>query len=260
MPPLAFRQSNPHEPVLILEPSKGDWLNNNNWGNSHRGPIPAAAGVEIGVAELRETPGPPRVYTVQLFRTIVHTDENNADVRAKVSYGVGGVRNSFQLDWVTGMQFSLLASYVKLDAVTYRPQEYNDYLASGSEQLTIAAAFGAGAIAHGPPILYTEPAFLLLAGGDRFIDVPQFARAVIVRTYKNGAIVTANNNPATTTNISLQFFAGDSTAALQAVDAQIFASAVDGIPLPGGTRQVDVVNLNTMGNDYFVSVQWVLSL
>ncbi len=235
--------------IFALEPYDGDWLNNNTWGNSYRGLMPGGAGIAQGVAELIRTPGPPRVYSCQLFRDD-NRDHANADVRAKVTYGIGGVRNSFYLDWIAGCQFSLVASYIKVDFETYRPDENAAY-STGTTALQLGCTFGAGTIGHGPYLSYTTAISTIANSTNKNYPVPDFARAFRVQLTNNDdpstpTLVRARAQSGATLNVDCNIFAGGSAAAVQ------------GYPIPGGLKVLNVANAS--GSAQFPQVQWFLSL
>jgi hypothetical protein len=257
------------EQFATVEPRDGDWHNNPLWGRQFSGVMPPTAGTVFSVASSDSFPGPPALHTVQLYRG----DEriaNNADVYARISYGVGGSYNSFDMDWGAGAQFSLTASSIRVDAVTYAPDGFNAYAAS-TAPLVLGATFGKGTVGHGPPVTKTESMQRMAPGAALDFPVPDFARAVIVRstdlTNGLGANNRGNINQANTTMLAVGAYtqAGNS---LWSLDSQLWAGAAGAVgqPLPGGTTYVKVSNLTNLGIapylnlTYQVVVQWVRSL
>ena len=93
------------------EPRVGEWTDAPNWGRQITTVMPSTTNFAFSVASAEKLPGPPRMHTVQLFRGDARS-ANNADIYAKVSYGVGAANNSFLVDWSAGAQFSLVANGV----------------------------------------------------------------------------------------------------------------------------------------------------
>jgi hypothetical protein len=259
--------------VQVVEPIDGPWVNDPAFGNQiKKGPMNLlfpTAGTAQSVVKTDDTPGPPRVHTVQLFRGDDRT-ANNADFYAKVSYGVGGVNNSFLVDWAMGAQFSLVASSLSVEAVSYRPDETIAYTTNTAE-IVLAATIGQGTIARGPVLTMTEPLRTLVAADEIQLTVPDFARAFILRFRNLSQGLPADlggSNPATQTLLNVLAVNGFANPFFH-MDAQIFAGPMGahGLPLPGGTVFVRVHNnTNTaagpplQNNDYQIIPQWVLSL
>ena len=251
------------------EPRVGEWTNNPTWGRMFTGVMPTQSGTTFSVATGSQLPGPPRMHTIQLFRNDVRA-ANNADVYAKVSYGVGGANNSFLLDWSAGAQFSMTANSVRVDAVTYAPDGGTAYTPSAA-QLILGATIGQGSIGHGPVLTLTEATKVINAGAGFQWAIPPFARAVIVRTsdLTNPAPAQRYNVDPTRKTLAIVSGLNNGGQALASVDAQLFAGACGalGWPLPGGSTFLEVLNQSNFGVapdpvnvQYRVTVQWVLSL
>lgn len=246
--------------VAVIEPDDGPWINNVNWGNQFKGQMPATAGEVRTVLKTGPLPGPPRLHTVQLFRDDTRSAQN-ADVRAKISYGVGGVNNSFLCDWVAGAQFGLVASDLQVDAVSMQPSLITPYDPSTAE-IILSATVGSGGVGHGPPIVLSEASQNLAAAASVDFDVPDFARAFTVRgidTALGAGVDRTNSNPAFLTNVSASAFTVGAQI-LYFVDLQIFAGAAGahGVPIPAGTSKIRI--LNQSANPWRISLSWMLSL
>lgn len=243
--------------AYIEEPHEGDWANNNEWGNSFSGLMPGAAGIQKNVAALNSTPGPPRVYTVQLFRNDINSLANS-DVRAVVTYGVGAVNNSFLVDWLHGVQFSLVANYIRVDFVTYAPAAADPYSVT-ADPLLLAASFGAGSVPGRSIVTLTEPTVVIPgSGGTQSYPVPDFARAFLPSLVN---VAAGFNSPTVATSIFAICFSGGASLQLAARDLQIFNGglAATGFPIPGGTSFVRIVNNSGLASQQ-VTMQWFLSL
>lgn len=260
----------------MVEPQSGHWSNNPAWGRNIVTRMPAVAGVAFSVGESPPSsfPGPPSMHTVQLFRGDTRT-LTNAEVKARVSYGVGGTNNEFFVDWATGAQFSLVASFVRIDAVTYNPNPIGGAVYNGNNaELVLGATFGRGSLGHGPPLTLTEPLARIAPGNVLDLPVPDFARAVIVRL-ENGNNSAADPGPLTNWNPTDRTFVnvsvGPAAGTGVRVDAAVFGAggpAAWGMPISGHGGFLRVANVDDTapaGNKWLngnvdVMVQWVLSL
>lgn len=267
----------------MVEPRSGYWTDNPAWGRTLQTVFPSAAGQQMSVASSDKFPGVPKMHTIQLWRGDDRS-VRNADVYARVSYGVGGSNNEFMLDWGAGAQFALVANSVRVDAVTYRPDGTQAYDGTGvpgvdPAPLVIAATFGAGSIGHGPPLTLTEPnQEVSFAGGGgipiaRNILVPDFARAFLVHSYNVGfagaATLRGNTDPNQPTYLSFQC-TNNIGSELAHGDCQVFAGAAGavGMPIPAGTMQIQIANETSLApaldpalnTNIRYTLQWVLSL
>jgi hypothetical protein len=235
--------------------------------------------VALPVGSSDKFPGPPKLHTIHLFRGDDRTAQN-ADVYARVSYGVGGSNNSFLVDWSAGCQFSVIANSVRVEAITYAPSgvvPYNGTNGVTAAPLLLGVAFGSGAVGHGPPLTLTEQHLQVdFAAGvnpvTRSFNVPDFARAFIVRAENIGIAGNppekSNSDPSMATY--LNFFCAGAATSLAYGDCQIFGGPAGalGLPLPGGTQRVQIANGTAGGSapapyantDYRFTLQWVLSL
>jgi hypothetical protein len=244
----------PYEPApnaVVIEPEKGPWKNNVNWGNTFKGPLPSAAGVEIPVFDGSKIVGPPRVQTIQLFR-----DDNrlgsNGDYRAHIYYGVGAAQNEFFCDWSQGAQISLVANWVRVNAQSYAPLGYIPYASTGGI-VQIGAAITEGTVAKGRPATFTEPTELVDDNStSSILDAPDFARGV--RVAIRNPLNTNPPLPATPTNLDL--FLSSASGTLEQLDTGL--TYPDGVTLLGSAVEAQV--LNHSGVLYEVTVQWILSV
>ncbi len=237
-------------PVRVLEPTTGDWHNQNTWGDQFSGAFPLSPDSVIQVLpKLDRMFGPPAVHSVQLARGD-QTPLQNAEVRARISYGCGGVNNSFDCDWQHGAQFTLVCNSLNVSAVTYAPAADLAYnTAGGSFFLGCTVAKGT-TDNGGHSLTYTEPtATLALGTGADFSAARDFARAVTVHLLDN-------NNPATATGLVAHFLSFG--VELARYDLQVFAGGRS-VPVPGGTT--DILINNTAGPaNAKLTVQWFLGL
>lgn len=235
------------EPMVFptVEPEVGPWLNNPKWGQIFQNPLPAVEDAVIPVGNIDRTVGPPKVHTVQLFRSdVISTDTANSDVIAQVTYGIGAVRNSFEVDWKQGAQFSLLASTITVNAVTRRVSSPAAY-AAGGNQVILGVGFGEGNVGRESITWTAVTPNLAAAGGSESVDVPDFAQAVRVST-------NATNKALLSVQLIARAFPFDEYT------VDIFNSMAF-LPIPRGIRQVKVIN-NDPGVAHPATVSFSLSL
>lgn len=239
--------------VSVLEPQKGEWVNNNVWGDQRFQPLPQTAGQVISVLPKNTSLyGPPAVHSVQLGRSD-DVDAENADVYARVTLGCGGVENNFDCDWLHGAQFTVVCNSLSVQAVSYAPISGVAYnAAAASVALKVMTAKGSTNPSR-CPLTLTEPNIVLVAAPDPASFVvytfPDFAREFT-------AHVADNNDPAVPTNVAVTFF-NQGAQALAVYDAQVFAGGRS-VPIPGGANTVRLSNGS--GGPLSITAQWFLGL
>lgn len=237
--------------ILMLEPQTGPWVNQNLWGDQHTQPLPAAPGAIVQVLPKNSGMyGPPAVHSVQLARGD-ETPAANSDVRARVAYGCGGARNSFDCDWLHGAQFSLVCNELSVNAISYAPDTGTPYDPSGGN-VFLAASVAKGSVnSNGAPLTYTEPSVTLADAGPT--SIAEFPVRDFVREF---TVHLSQNNDATLKNITVSFIGGGSTSYAN-YDISVFAGGRR-VPIPGMTVLVRIRNL-AVGNKT-VTPQWFLGL
>lgn len=236
----------------VIEPTAGPWFNQNTYGDKYDGPFPLSEGIVVGVMPKNDRLyGPPAVHSVQLARGD-NAPAQNADVRALVQYGTGGLRNSFLCDWLHGAQFALVCNQLSVSAVTYAPIATVDYDPE-SASLFLGASVAKGDVSKGDPLSFTEARETLTPTGvpGAILDYPlrDFVRRVSV-------LLIHNDDPAVPTGVTVEFIV-ESGAVLAAFDAQVCAGG-ESISVPGGAVAVKVVN--TTASDVPHALQWTLGL
>jgi hypothetical protein len=234
--------------MRVLEPQKGDWINQNLWGDQRTQMLPQTAGVEVSILGKNTIMyGPPQVHSVQLSRGD-DSPPSNADMRARVTYGCGGIENTFDCDWVHGVQFGLVCNTVSVDAVSYAPSAAIPYQAADGA-IFLGASVAKGSVTQGRcPLTYTEPQVSIAGPGAHSFDINRdFTREVTVHLLNN-------NNPATPTGVILEFI--NSGGFLVRYDAQVCAGGRS-IPVPGGAN---TLLISTAGATFSCVVQWFLGL
>jgi len=234
-------------PVSPIEPVKGSWKNSTYWGNKFEGPMPAAEGQVISLYSGEKIPGPPRVQTIILGRDIAAPVGTNADFRAVIAYGVGAANNSFECDWGRGMQIPIVANWIQVNALTYRPASNLAYDAAGG-RVSITAGHAEGALTPGTPVSLTVPAVTIANLALSAFIAPEFAKGAVVNAI--GASVAT----AIPVGLTVGMSSGATVLGRYAYEDIIAA----GFPLLGGADRITV--LNNTGGDLLVTVQWILGL
>lgn len=114
-----------NHPIQVVEPLHGPWLYGGKWGGAVRfAENTFAAGVEYGVLNVDEFPGPPRIRAVQLRSSAEFPvdgefigEAGNVFPRARLRWGVGGARYQADVDWGPGTQFGLLCSSLQIELI-----------------------------------------------------------------------------------------------------------------------------------------------
>jgi hypothetical protein len=171
----------------VLEPLEGYWLGDPSWGQVYAAPVTTAGlgapGQIVPVARLDRIPGPPRPYTIRLYRTGGVLDAVSgagayAGLRARITVGSGGQTTQFAVDWAHGTQFTVVASSIVVDAV-----QEGVLNVSPATPIAVGAAFGQGACSRGNATFTLMPAQVPVPGAlafATFAAVPQYATHVEV--------------------------------------------------------------------------------
>lgn len=109
------------------------------------------------------------------IRTLQST---NADVRARIRWGVGGASAEFFCDWADGGLINLVADELDVDAVPYAPDDDSPFNSSGLST-RLSACVGVGGNVNVPPQL-TSVQRLLVPGAATTYSVPPYTRAVSI--------------------------------------------------------------------------------
>lgn len=238
---------------VVVEEARHGWWNGQGGaglGQRFQGTIPSE-GTERAILNIDKL-GEPQVLTVALSRNDVRTGfpTNNSDVFARVRYGVGGYSDTLELDWATGMQFSVPATTVRVSAVSFR---LNTAVAFNPRFLDLSAAVvknpRPGAL---PPSRSIH--FLLgpAGGGAAQVNVliPDFARNLTVGGFEALATTIYDAN----TWIDFLHFNGGILAQYSGTE---FVQ-VPAVVVPGEARTVTV--RNTSANNRTISLTWGLCL
>jgi hypothetical protein len=203
---------------------------------SERAAFPSTEGEQIAIFSNDHLPGRPRPLGVHLYRTDAFTGlPFNADVRARITYGCGGVQNVFDVDWLAGGQFSLTASGIRIEAITYRPDASSPYVSQPGDIIVLGALIGTVPAAQSRPITFTTPVQAMPAASSIVFPISDFARRVIPVIVDPAA-----GTPPNPANLTLRFNAGAlTTIKALAMTAEILAN---GVTIPGGANAVAIEN------------------
>ncbi len=224
--------------VQTIEPEKGPWSRAGAFGRLEKFDVPAAAGDITAIFSNDHIEGPPRARVVNLFRSDIELSHGaNSGFYARVTYGIGGVQNQFFCDWLAGGQFALVATTLRVEAVSYAPNAEAPY-SHETGQVVLGAMLGIfGSPGGGAgPLTFTAPAVTLSHLETAIIAVPDFARRVIPQLDLNG-------NAYSDCQINL---VGGSAFAARYTGAGFTADlAREGVPWPGPATRVVFQNLGT---------------
>lgn len=224
----------PQRASVAVEPVSGWWTSNGKWGNRYQGPLPPAAGELGGILNLDRAPGPPRPIGIQLFRSdrnVANFGAFNSDAYARITYGAGGVTNVFDVDFLNGQSFPVVANSVRVDFISYNPSLPLPY--SPAAGIVLGATIGLGAVGCRCPTL-TIPTGQIATGGSFTTPIPDFAKGVsfISTDYSSDA---TNIFAEIRTNLGQPQWSGNFTR------MQPYGSA-PGLTIPGNAAELTVVN------------------
>ena len=233
--------------VEVVEPTTGWWQQAGMFGFRFQGLTPDVEGEIIPLFQNANLPGPPAPWWVHYFRFDRNIQQDaganpNGDLRARVTYGVGGALNVVELDLITGIQFPIVANFIQCDLITYRP-ELSAQVYSPID-VTAGATIGKGAGSGSLPPTFTTQYFLSDDSGgapvtDFTVAVPDFARSVCLITSATGTI-----DPANLGGWTVDFFSTtlNRIRQLALADPGVFQALTQekGVSIPAGTNQITV--------------------
>jgi hypothetical protein len=237
--------------VETIEPEKGPWSRAGAFGRLEKFTVPDAAGVVTAVFSNDHIEGPPRARVINLFRSDIElTHGANSNFYARITYGIGGVQNQFFCDWLAGGQLSLVATTLRVEAVTYAPNAEVAY-SRESGQVVLGAMLGVfGSLQSGQaPITFTTQEVDLAASEVGTFLIPDFARRVIPQLdLGSNAYSDCQLNLVGGNSFATRFHGANFTAEL----------ARQGVTLPGPTTRVVFKNAGASGLS--VAMQFQLGL
>ncbi len=240
----------PHRSSVAVEPVTSWWTNNNKFGNRFQGELPGV-GEQIPIISCDAFPGPPRAIAVSLFRTdrnVQNQASANAEVYGSITYGAGGVANTFLLDWASGTTFTIIGNSLRASAIMYNPSPDLPYTPYENMVLGVTAGLGSAGACRCPTL--TIPTGPIVNGGGLVdIAVPEFAKGVSF-IYSAAVAAAAGVDLLVQTNLGATLWSGDSASAL------VFQRG-SGLILPGGSNNVRVINNSALAT---IRVQVVFQL
>lgn len=232
------------------ESYSGPWTQGGTYGRQIEYTYPATISADpVAVFSIQRQPGPPRPRTLHLFRsdgTLV-SGFFNADVYAKVSYGVGGIQNVAFIDWTKGGNFTLVCDSLRVEAVAYAPTSIIAYSPPPGAQILGAMLGHEGAATARPPT-FTTQSTKITPGSNAVFVVPDFARWVFPKI---------NNTPPDAGDFMAQvnlFAVG--LGRLKLTDSLMQL----GTPVTGGATEIDVHHDIAAALDMQVLLQFELGL
>lgn len=223
-------------PTQIVESTTGPWKQAGTWGRQVEYVFPASLDADpIPIFSLDHPVGPPRPRTLHLFRSdgTLATDFpiiDNAEIYARITYGVSGIQNQFLCDWTRGGQLCLVCDTLRVEAVPYAPSSLAIYSPPPGAQLIGAMLGQTGAPPTLPPT-FTTPLTHLLTASQALFVVPDFARKLYV----------VFNDQPIPANVLLTFYTpGEQVAIGQHLLTE--TTAIEGLIIPGGTAIVAITN------------------
>lgn len=166
--------------VQTIEPEQGPWSRAGAFGRLEKFAVPSAAGIVTAVFSNDHIEGPPRARVINLFRSDIELGHGaNSNFYARITYGIGGVQNQFFCDWLAGGQFALVATTLRIEAVSYAPNSEAAYSPEAG-QVVLGAMLGIfGSTQSQAPITFTTQSVDLSPTEVAVTAVPDFARRVI---------------------------------------------------------------------------------
>ena len=243
--------------AVPVEPTEGYWTGNPSFGQRFQGSLPAVEGQAVNLIDNSKLPGPPQPWTINLFRSNKNlanegSPAQNADVRARITYGAGGASNTFDVDVLAGTQFELVCNSLRVDLVGYNPCPSTGPYVPGPG-LIIGALFGKGSAAPALSPTFTTEFFHRAEDASVDLEIPDFARSFNFHT----------------NNTTIADFAGclitftTPGVAVKAIDIAEFYKELTseaGLVLPGGVNQVTINMAANPTPDTFYALQWKLAL
>src|SRR4029077_2841797 len=101
------------QPVQLVPMKRGPWSANNQFGIEQ--PFSAAANNNQTILKLPEWEF-PQVWSVMLGATLSELSTASYDIIASIEAGVGGITDTFEVDWQQGIAFSVVANALNITA------------------------------------------------------------------------------------------------------------------------------------------------
>lgn len=217
--------------VYPVEPRKGPWSGNNQLGITQDF-LPDTNNRQT-IMKMDEW-GQTSVRTVMLgleYNEDAVSDPAALEVQAYIEMGAGGTTQTVVMDWHNGVTFSAPMNAINIIA------QYQTAVNVEDMGLRLTAIIGAGRVSSAPPT-FTPQRVIIPAGTDALIDIPNFARELVVNERDLGGLVTSAYDP--TIAYELRSIALSEIIATQPGD-QVLALGGK-FQIPNGARTLRVVN------------------
>lgn len=166
----------------VLEPTSGYWTNAHEWGFLWSPPVAITNGIGgpgtvIGICNLDRSPGPPKVYTIMLWRLPLLSQAQGANLtfafmRARITLGTGGQKQVFVCDWRYGTQICVVANTIQVHA---------EQVGNFDRPMPLAVAIAQGGTPGQGKASLTFPTSVPVAGGiTQPINIPAYATSFLV--------------------------------------------------------------------------------
>jgi hypothetical protein len=232
---------------VSIEPDTAWWTGNSRFGRRQNYVLPLIEGSPVDVVDTGHLPGPPRLVTFNLIRDNPPggaAGPINAEFRALLTWGSGGISRSMLVDWgPLGGAFALQCNTLRITAISYALETlnladavvpYNPLTLAGVQaRYLIGASIGIdGSSPALPPTFSTDCRALTAINTQASYLVPHFARRVIplLGTDTPAAAVAANYQIAIVGDVQV-------LAKYTLTDAML----QNGLALPCGARAVNLL-------------------
>ena len=108
--------------VEVVEPLRGPWVGNINWGKLFESP-PGVAGLgqlsttPVAVLQTEVLPGPPKIWTISLSKQRLETiGFFYGQLYARIICGIGGATQTVEVDWSEGTTVNVVANNISVQA------------------------------------------------------------------------------------------------------------------------------------------------
>lgn len=115
--PQEVRQVSPRIPLVRTLEATGLWENENTWGTTFTNVWPGQ-GAKLQLIQKVNFPGPPRPRGLYLTRGTPDLQLQGGDVKAQITWGVGGFRFTALTDWSNGQTLIIPGGAITVEALT----------------------------------------------------------------------------------------------------------------------------------------------
>ena len=202
----------------------------------------------VSVLSLNSDDQKARVVTVHLVSTPIQTGTPLEEIRADVSWGVGGVQAIATIDWLSGTAFTVAASFLRVSGRRITAQSVDDI------RVGAFAAYGSisGSMRAKSPQLTGAPAIVAFGNVSANWAVPEHAQNLVMLRTNDGISTIA-------ASMTLEFRDVDGVTLLYSANYGAGQSMDIPIDLANRVRAVRVWNNDPAGGATFRPV-WGLAI